>query len=504
MSVLVGVSGARRNACAALCVDATVEAVCQQERITRNRGVGLNRQLPREAVQEVLAMGRRRDADVVSYVLANEDGICASGLPRIELDHHHAHAATAFLTSPFPEATIVVCDTHQAGELSVWTGRDNDLQRRRWAWRGQAFASLYSKCAALLDCAASTQEQGLEALAHIGRDGGEEWLEHLFRYDGDRLTLADGWASAIRDAAVKERERHARAADTAAAVQRRIGALLLEFLKDVRAATTSDVLCLGGGFFYNTYFTTLVRRSGLFRDVFVPISPGNAGLAVGAALAVARTGRNSHAAGEQLSPFLGPEYPAETIKAVLDGCKLSYAYVGDSEATDIAVDALRRGYLVGWFQDRMEWGHKALGNRSILADPTSPFVLENLNTFLRKRESWRAFGVSVCADELPDLFCGAPVTSDFMQFECNVRDDRLRHALPAGATSIRVQTVTREHGRFRTLHDRFRQASGVGAIINTSLNAFSEPIACSPRDAVRVFYGTGLDVLIMGRFVLRK
>jgi predicted NodU family carbamoyl transferase len=141
------------------------------------------------------------------------------------------------------------------------------------------------------------------------------------------------------------------------------------------------------------------------------------------------------------------------VKAALDGCKLSYAFVSPSQAVDAAVAALARGHLVGWFDGRMEWGHRSLGHRSILADPTSRYVLDNLNPPLRKRPRSRAFGVSVCEDTVSSLFCG-PAASPFMQFEYGLRDDRLRHVLPAGATSIRVQTVTPETGTFWTLHNR--------------------------------------------------
>jgi carbamoyltransferase len=259
---------------------------------------------------------------------------------------------------------------------------------------------------------------------------------------------------------------------------------------------------MGGGLFSNTFYTTLVRRSGLFVDVFVPINPGNGGLAVGATLALAaREGRPR--ADTPTTAFLGPEYDDESVKATLDGCKLSYAYVSESETLDLTVDALRRGHLVGWFQGRMEWGHRALGNRSILADPTSPYVLDNLNCFLRKRPRWRAFGVATRLEDVQTWFCGPPA-SPFMEYEYGVRDERLRPIVPAGATSVRVQTVSPASRTFCELHRRLQQATGVGVIANTSLNGFQEPIACSPRDAIRVFYGTGLDMLIMGRFVLNK
>jgi carbamoyltransferase len=151
----------------------------------------------------------------------------------------------------------------------------------------------------------------------------------------------------------------------------------------------------------------------------------------------------------------------------------------------------------------MESGHRALGHRSILADARSPYVLDNLNHFLRKRERSRPFGLAACNDAVPKLFCG-PSASPFMEYEYRPRDDRFRHVVPSGAASIRLQTVAADAGSFWRLLKRFEQVTGTGALVNTSFNGFHEPIVCSPRDAIRVFYGTGLDMLAIGQFILRK
>ena len=343
-------------------------------------------------------------------------------------------------------------------------------------------------------------EHQLEAVAHLGRGTRVGELRALFRYEDGSLHAEHDWRTRLHDIIRTERQLDPRAAEAASAVQRRIGELLLEFAAEVAAVVGGGSLCVGGGLFYNTYFTTLLRRSGLFEHMFVPVNPGNAGLAVGTPLLLAQ---DAGARPVPVSPFLGPGYGDEAIKATLDGCKLWYSFVSRSEALDATVDALTRGYLVGWFDGRMEWGHRALGHRSILADPGSPYVLDNLNGYLRKRDRSRAFGISVCAERAQDFLCGPP-TSTFMEYEYGLRDDRLRHVVPKGATSIRVQTVSGDAGPFWSLHQRMEQATGTGALINTSFNGFHEPIACSPRDAVRVFYGTGLDMLVMGRFILRK
>jgi carbamoyltransferase len=504
MPALLGISGAKRNACAAVYVDGQIRAACEQERLTRARGVGLSAgAVPVEAVDQVLTLSRSRSTDVETYVVAESEVRLPKSFSTLTVDHHRAHAATAFLTSPFERAVVLVCDSQADRELSVWVGNGADLEDRHWPWRGRAFATLYAECARLFDFAgAAGQAYGLEVLAHLGPDEAAERLRDVFRYVDGALEVEQHWRSRLSDMIQADRQRHEHPAETASAIQRRIGELLLELLADVRKTVNVDAICLGGGLFYNTYFNTLISTSGIFKRVFVPINPGNAGLAVGSALMVGRE-RGGNEGNGAVSPFLGPEYDSEAIKATLDGCKLSYEYVTETEALDATVAALGRGQLVAWFQGRMEWGHRALGHRSILADPRSPYVLDNLNFFLRKRERSRPFGVAVCNDALPNLFCGPPA-SPFMEYQYRVRDDQLRHVMPAGATAIRVQTVGPDMGLFWSLLKRMEQANGSGALVNTSFNAFHEPIVCSPRDAVRVFFGTGLDMLVVGRFILRK
>jgi carbamoyltransferase len=501
MANLIGIAGVKRNACVAVSIDGQIRAACEQERLARIRAVGLRpHRSPTEAINQTLALAGLTAKQVTAFVVAEPNIQLPAGLPTLSVDHHCAHAATSFLTSPFERAAVLVCDTNSDCELSVWSAEGTTLDHQ-WSWP-RAFASLYSECAELFQVG-SGQEHRLEALAHLGHGQRASDLRHVFRYVDGALRVDDSWRMHVDAMIQRDRRPADQAIDAASAVQRRIGELLLELATDIKRSSGRDTLCVGGGFFYNTYFTTLVRSAGIFDDVFVPINPGNAGLAVGAPLLIAS--REGHSAmSRDVSPFLGPEYDQNAIKAELDGCKLSYEFLSETETIAAAVDALARGQLVGWFQDRMEWGHRSLGHRSILADPTSPYVLDNLNSFLRKRERWRPFGVSICGDDVHDYF-GGPPSSPWMEYEYKPRDpERFRYVMPPGATSIRVQTVTSQSRMFWALHKTMAQATGNGVLVNTSFNSFQEPIVCTPRDAIRVFYGTGLDVLVLGRFVLRK
>jgi carbamoyltransferase len=502
MSALVGISGARRNACAAICVDGKILAACEQERVTRQRGVGLwASPMPPLAVNEVVALSRCRPDDVSAYVVAEAGVTLSAASPTVVVDHHEAHAATAFLTSPFERAAVLVCDGHPDRELSVWLGEGPRVVDTGWRWRGPAFATLYADCARVIGASRHAHAHELEMLAHRGTGDSSARLRDVFRYTGQGLAIDESWQARI-EGLIRSDPGHRGQTAAASGVQRRLGELLLELIADIRAQIGADALCLGGGLFYNTYFNTLIRSSGVFADTFIPINPGNSGLAVGASLLVSAKESGVRPAAD-LSPFLGPEYDLETIKATLDGCKLSYEFVSESDAIDIAASALCRGELVAWFHGRMEWGHRALGHRTILANPRSRYVLDNLNDFLRKRDRSRPFGVAACADSAGDMFCG-PKVSRFMEYEYRPRDDRFRHVMPTGATSIRVQTVAPEVGPLWQLLKHLEHTTDTGALVNTSFNGFHEPIVCSPADAVRVFYGTGLDMLVLDRFILRK
>jgi carbamoyltransferase len=154
----------------------------------------------------------------------------------------------------------------------------------------------------------------------------------------------------------------------------------------------------------------------------------------------------------------------------------------------------------------MEWGPRALGARCILANPTAPYVLENLNRFLKRRDPWRGYALSGLHESLATHFEG-PESAPFMECDYRPRDvARFREALPSADAAVRVHSVSAADGlpHFRRLLEAFGEATGLPFLINTSFNGFHEPIVCSPRDAVRVFYGTGLDVLVVNQFVLRK
>jgi carbamoyltransferase len=307
-------------------------------------------------------------------------------------------------------------------------------------------------------------------------------------------------AAAIQTRASAERDQgSATRAALAASLQAHLAEAFIEFLDAVRRKTACERVCLAGSFFYHSSVNTLAKQAGLFADVFIPIDPGNGGLAVGTALGAIG------AAPQSASPFLGPAYSSQETKETLDNCKLRYEWKSDDELIAIAVGALRRGMLVGWFAGAMEWGPRALGARCILANPFMPYVLENLNRFLKHREPWRGYAISGSEEAVKEHFEG-PTSAPFMESDYLPRDAALfGNVVPLPTAAIRIQTVGKDApARFRRLLEAFGAATGLPFLVNTSFNGFHEPIVCSPRDAVRVFYGTGLDLLVLDEFVLTK
>jgi carbamoyltransferase len=497
--MIAGVSGTTRNATVALADAKALVGVCSQERATRLRGAGVNASgVPDEAMDLLLGKLGRSRAEITRTVMADGDASDISS--RFEhIDHHFAHACTAYLTSPFTSAAIVVCD-HEAPCVSVWTGRGAAIERVSWPAEGPGFAAVFSRLATAFGFRSAEGDQRLEALARLQPGHRDTEMDALL-WRSDKVLMVDpSLERRIEARLASEREPGSpvRAA-LASALQERLIELFLEFLGDVASAVPLTDLCVGGSFFYHSSVNTRVKQSGLFKDVFVPVDPGNSGLAVGAA---------RHAQGNVPSPtapFLGPSYAPDETKQILDNCKLQYEWTSQAGIIDATVTALRQGLLVGWFDHAMEWGPRALGARSILASATGPYVLENLNRFLKRREPWRGYALCGPRHAVAEHFDG-PASAPFMECDYRARDrERFKHALPAENAAVRVQTIGEGSlPRLAELLDAFGLATGLPFLINSSFNGFHEPIVCSPRDAVRVFYGSGLDVLIINQFILRK
>ena len=505
--MIAGIAGARRNAAVAICCGGRTLAACEQERLVRSRAVGIRSGgFPEQALDAALDVAGLARDDIVAFAAA-EDGIaCDAPADTLAVDHHLAHAASAAYAAPFDDAVVLVCDRHSTREVSFWLAQKGTIAPIGAPWEGPGFARVYSRLAAALGFVPGREEHKLEALARIGGATGVDRARALVGYAGDVLEVdpcfEDRVSTWLSNGTVTDPLR--RSAEVASSVQQHLGEALVRVLQERQKETAASNLCLAGGLFYNAHLNSLIAKSGLFQEMYIPPHPGNPGLALGAALQASQRNGARAPVIHRASPYLGPEFNANETKAVLDNCKLTYEYAQGDRLLSRVVDALRRGHLVGWFQGRMEWGPRALGNRSILASPTAPYVLDNLNVYLKHREPHRGYGLSICEEDLDRYFNG-PASSPYMQYEYRVQDpDLFRALLPCGATSLRVHTVGESPALLRELLKSVGCETGLPVLVNTSFNGFNEPIVCSPRDAVRVFYGTGLNMLVIGNFILTK
>jgi carbamoyltransferase len=294
--------------------------------------------------------------------------------------------------------------------------------------------------------------------------------------------------------------------DVAAAFQKHLEECMLKIARQLRERTREDYLVIAGGVALNSVANgRLVRESG-FRDLYVMPAAGDNGTAIGAAYYVYNSVLGQPRAFVHNDPFIGSGYADPVIQKILEDCKLEHQVVPDGKLETVTADLLQRGYIIGWFQGRMEIGPRALGNRSILANPTLADMKDKINAQVKHREAFRPFA-PVCPIEDTPRFFEQNVADPFMLKVCNVLKDK-QAVIPAVTHvdgTARLQTVHREISpRFHRLLKEFEKLSGVPVLLNTSFNVMGEPIVESPLDAIRCFYTTGLDYLVLGNYIVYK
>jgi len=295
-----------------------------------------------------------------------------------------------------------------------------------------------------------------------------------------------------------------RHADIAAALQEATNAAVMALVRRVKRRVPYENLCMAGGVGLNCVTNEIVRQSGEFENLFIPSAPHDAGTAIGATLLVHCAKQKKPPQRGYSTPYLGPSFTRNEILAAVKSAGLK-AKLSKSPARD-AADMIADGKIVAWFQGRMEFGPRALGNRSLLADPRRPEMRDILNQKVKHREDFRPFAPSVMAEHADEWFeVGTPTTShEFMLFAPPVRHEQ-RKRIPAIVHqdgTARVQLVSRKSNpRFHELISRFHEKTGVPVVINTSFND-SEPIVCTPMDAIVTFRKSGIDALFMDNVVL--
>tara|TARA_Y100001933_G_scaffold95017_2_gene95963 strand:+ start:179 stop:2014 length:1836 start_codon:yes stop_codon:yes gene_type:complete len=464
-------------------------------------------------------------------------------------EHHLSHAASAFFPSPFEEAVVLTMDgVGEWATTSVAIGRGEKLEVQKEIHFPHSLGLLYSAFTYYTGFKVNSGEYKLMGLAPYGepryvdliydklidvKEDGSFWLDQSYFNYCTGLTMtndrfADLFGQPPRGSEAELTQFHM---DVAASIQQVTEEVVLRLVNSLAEEYDCPNLCLAGGVALNCVANGRVQREGRFDNVWVQPASGDAGGSLGAALAahhlhLGKPRRLSGAQDEMLGSYLGPEYEQQDCEARLSALGARFEVLDDDAVVDQAARAIADDQVVGWMQGRMEFGPRALGNRSILGNAASTSAQKQINLKIKYRESFRPFAPSVLRESVSDWF-DFDGDSPYMLLVHDVKpcqrvpmDDTqkalfgidklnvVRSSIPAVTHvdySARIQTVHREtNEKYHALIDRVGQLTGTPMVVNTSFNVRGEPIVCTPEDAFRCFMGTEMDVLVVGNCLLRK
>lgn len=446
-----------------------------------------------------------------------------------EFDHQLCHAASAYYASPFDRALIVTLDEQGGGRAGfVGLGEGPHIRELVSVPSPHSLAWAYTQITRLLGFRPHGDEHKTQWLSLAGEPvftdlflemlrrapQGPPYLNtrYFSRAFAGELSFTDEFYRRL--GMPRESEPHPAdplRANIASSLQNSCATVTSEWLESLRHQTQTRCLCLAGGLFLNPLLVAAVEKNTGFEKVFVQPAAGNEGTSLGAAWLMWHQELNRPRVEPMSNLYWGPAYSNEEIKQVLDNCKTLYRWC-DSEDRKIEemLRLLQAGKIVAWYQGAAEFGPRALGNRSLLASPWAPYVKENLNDFIKHRESFRPFALSIPDDECSDYFdCSS--NGRFMTTMATAREKgrKLLDALPQGfllkGNLVRLHVVTfEENPLFWKLLKRSGEKGLAPILINTSFNLFGEPLVITPRDAVRSYFCSGADALVAGSFLLTK
>ena len=463
-------------------------------------------------------------------------------------DHHLSHAASAFFPSPFDEAVVITADgVGEWATTTVAVGRDNNLEIKKEIHFPHSLGLLYSAFTYYTGFKVNSGEYKLMGLAPYGKPNYVNEIlkivdikeDGTFRLDQNYFNYATGltMTNSKFDNLFGQKPRNPKSEkltqfhmDIAASIQKITEEIMIKLAKSVQQEYGSKNLCLAGGVALNCVANGKILKEKIFENIWVQPAAGDAGGALGAALALwhidQKNPRNINTEDDMSGSYLGPEYSQSEIENELKRLGANFKILNENEIINKTSKDLSSGNAVGWFQGRMEFGPRALGCRSILGDPRSPEMQKNLNLKVKYRESFRPFAPSVLAEDLHNWF-DINTPSPYMLMVSNIKKnlqismtndeenlfgiDKLnvkRSEVPAITHvdySSRIQTVHQStNPKYHKLITKFKEITGCPILVNTSFNVRGEPIVNTPEDAFNCFMGTELDNLVIGNCYLIK
>jgi carbamoyltransferase len=464
-------------------------------------------------------------------------------------EHHLSHAASAFYPSPFENAAVLTLDG--VGEwttTSLAVGKGSDLKVVKEIHFPHSLGLLYSAFTYYTGFKVNSGEYKVMGLAPYGEpkyvdlikeklitvaDDGSYQLDMSYFDYATGLTMTNKKFDALFGGPPRtsETELTQREMDLAASVQKVTEDIVTQIARDIARDTGERNLCLAGGVALNCVANGILLREKIFENIWIQPAAGDAGGALGAALSAWYLHHNSEreVSSERdamKGAYLGPEFKDAEIEAELEACGTKFKKLSDDELIEHVATALADEKAVGWMQGRMEFGPRALGGRSIIADPRSPVMQKQLNLKVKYRESFRPFAPSVLREDVNEWF-EHDTDSPYMLLVADVQKDKRRtmtdeeealfgvdklnvprSSVPAITHvdySARIQTVHADtNPRYHTVISKFKEKTGCPLVVNTSFNVRGEPIICSPTDAFKCFMGTELEVLAIGNYLMIK
>ncbi len=472
-------------------------------------------------------------------------------------EHHMSHASSAFFASPFEESAILTIDG--VGEWNTTTigfGRNNTIEMRKELNFPHSVGLLYSAFTYFLGFTVNSGEYKLMGLAPYGnpnaeqtkrfvtiikdnlvdiKDDGSIWMDQrYYNYaTGLRMINEKRWSKLFSfSARCPEAEIEQHHCNLALAIQQVTEEIVIKMAKEAKLVTNSKNLCLAGGVALNCVANGKLLKEKIFEHIYIQPAAGDAGGALGAAMVANYmyfdTPRASGSLNDKMcGTYLGPDFSDKEIELMSRKVKADFKkYTDFNKLSNFVASKIATGNVVGWFQGRMEFGPRALGNRSILADARNPEMQKKLNLKIKYREGFRPFAPSVIIEEKESFF-DIETASPYMMYVAPVKEER-RNELPENYYdlplwerlyqkrsdvqsithldfSARIQTVQKEtNSRYWELINEFKNQTSFGLVVNTSFNVRGEPIVCTPQDAYRCFMSTDMDYLVINDFVYCK